>query len=183
MIVNNNIYRIGYSLALTAMLNEAQYVSYRTAKFLSTDLDYQQQCMAWAIMFLLTGYDTTMWEFESLKSEQDILCLIEKLEVPKLLVDSFKEKQKAIQSFMKMYNDRFFKFLRNNHIYFKVLKDSISWPEGQLEVFFESYNYKYLHIKLNLDKMTVSFLRSKKKFLTYIPLLEFVEEKVRKKLL
>ena len=180
---SNIVYKTGYDIALTAMINESYYLPKRAVEYFNPSLSYQQHCKAWALMFLLAGYDVNTWEFNSGKTKKDILSNMNKIEVPVLLTEQFKEKQKAVASLKKMYDGLFPSFLKDNYIYFKIIRDSVTWPEGELEVFFESYDYKYLYIKLNLSQMEVSSQYGKQEFDTYIRLLSAVECEIEERLL
>lgn len=147
--ISNEDYKMGYKIAVDQVYSRLYELDELSKKALFVDsLLKKYSVIQFAIALILTKYNIEKYEIsEELK--KGILSIIDEIEIPENLLDSFKKEVEFLNIFKNYFSPLLYEYLLDNSIKAEIISE-IKYEDDQkclvLKLQFSDYNSSIIHV-------------------------------------
>lgn len=147
--ISNEDYKIGYKIAVDQVYSRLYELDELSKKALFVDsLLKKYSVTQFAIALILTKYNIEEYEISE-ESKKDILSIIDEIEIPENLLDSFKKEVEFLNIFKNYFSPLLYDYLLDNSIKAEIISE-IKYEDDQkclvLKLQFSDYNSSIIHV-------------------------------------
>lgn len=147
--ISNEDYKIGYKIAVDQVYSRLYELDELSKKALFVDsLLKKYSVIQFAIALILTKYNIEEYEI-SVESKKAILSIIDEIEIPENLLDSFKKEVEFLNIFKNYFSPLLYEYLLDNSIKAEIISE-IKYEDDQkclvLKLQFSDYNSSIIHV-------------------------------------
>lgn len=147
--ISNEDYKIGYKIAVDQVYSRLYELDELSKKALFVDsLLKKYSVTQFAIALKLTKYNIEEYEISE-EPKKDILSIINEIEIPENLLDSFKKEVEFLNIFKNYFSPLLYEYLLDNSIKAEIIKE-VEYEDNQkcliLKLQFSDYNSSIIHV-------------------------------------
>lgn len=149
IVISNEDYKIGYKIAVDQVYSRLYELDELSKKALFVDsLLKKYSVIQFAIALILTNYSIEEYEISE-EPKKDILSIINEIEIPENLLDSFKKEVEFLNIFKNYFSPLLYEYLLDNSIKAEIISE-IKYEDDQkclvLKLQFSDYNSSIIHV-------------------------------------